>query len=270
MKRLILFLAAILAFASAYAQQPPTAEELNELGKEYDSEENYTEAIKYFRQAAEMGYPNAQFNLGMCYANGEGVEQDYAQALKWYGKAAEQGFPRAIRQIGAMYYLGAGVAQDYTEAAKWFKRAAELEDSDAQTMLGAMYLLGEGVAKDYHEALIWFAKAALQDHNDAIDALRSLENILEGTTFELNSLVLTFKDRKFTLGTFERIITEGTYTFNLRTLTGTLNHARVDGVDYVETKTFILSKDLNQLTIVGGYGETSQDMTLSFAGRVTQ
>jgi uncharacterized protein len=34
---------------------------------------------------------NAQYNLGVMYAIGQGVPEDDAEAVKWYRKAAEQG-----------------------------------------------------------------------------------------------------------------------------------------------------------------------------------
>ncbi|MBQ4479124.1 MAG: sel1 repeat family protein [Victivallales bacterium] len=52
---------------------------------------NYAEAVKWFRKAAGQGLAEAQYNLGVCYATGLGVEQDYAEAVKWFRKAAEQG-----------------------------------------------------------------------------------------------------------------------------------------------------------------------------------
>ena len=40
---------------------------------------------------SEQGDATAQFNLGMLYENGEGLAQDYAEAVRWYRKAADQG-----------------------------------------------------------------------------------------------------------------------------------------------------------------------------------
>jgi len=45
--------------------------------------------------AAEQGDAEAQYNLGVRYANGEGVPEDYKEAVKWFRKAAEQGFAAA-------------------------------------------------------------------------------------------------------------------------------------------------------------------------------
>ncbi len=66
------------------------------------------------------------------YDNGQGVPQDYAEAVKWYRMAAEQGDAKAQSNLGFMYDNGQGVPQDYAEAAKWFRLAAEQGDADAQ------------------------------------------------------------------------------------------------------------------------------------------
>ncbi|MBR3687984.1 MAG: SEL1-like repeat protein, partial [Lentisphaeria bacterium] len=41
-------------------------------------------------------------NLGVCYENGDGVEQDYAEAVKWIRRAAEQGFEPAKEALKEM------------------------------------------------------------------------------------------------------------------------------------------------------------------------
>ena len=56
----------------------------------YDAK-NYSEEAKWAKIAAEQGNAVAQFNLGVLYANGQGVRQDYQEAAKWYRKAVEQG-----------------------------------------------------------------------------------------------------------------------------------------------------------------------------------
>ena len=48
------------------------------------------QADKY-RLAASKGDANAQYALGRCYAQGDGVEQSYSEAIKWYSKAAKKG-----------------------------------------------------------------------------------------------------------------------------------------------------------------------------------
>jgi TPR repeat protein len=56
--------------------------------------------------------------------HGWGVPQDYAEAVKWYRKAADQGLPPAQSNLAGMYYFGRGVPQDYVRAHLWFNLAA--------------------------------------------------------------------------------------------------------------------------------------------------
>ena len=58
--------------------------------------QSYSEAVNWLRKAAEQGHAQAQFNLGVCYALGNGVPQSYTEAVKWFRKAAEQGQAEAI------------------------------------------------------------------------------------------------------------------------------------------------------------------------------
>ena len=58
------------------------------------------------------------------YAKGNGVPQDYAEALKWYRKAAEQGYALAQYNLAVMYDNGNGVPQDDTTAYMWVNLAA--------------------------------------------------------------------------------------------------------------------------------------------------
>ncbi|EEZ74589.1 Sel1 repeat protein, partial [Neisseria lactamica ATCC 23970] len=53
------------------------------------------EAVRWYRQAAEQGLAQAQFNLGGMYAEGRGVRQDLALAQEWYGKACQNGDQKA-------------------------------------------------------------------------------------------------------------------------------------------------------------------------------
>ena len=50
------------------------------------------------------------------YEHGTGVAQDYAEAVKWCRLAADQGNAIGQANLGLMYQHGTGVAQDYAEA----------------------------------------------------------------------------------------------------------------------------------------------------------
>lgn len=70
-----------------------------------------------YLQAADLGNPEAQGDIGYMYQKGLGVDIDYAMALKWYLKAAEQGNSVGLFNVGSLYYFGRGVQKDYSEAA---------------------------------------------------------------------------------------------------------------------------------------------------------
>lgn len=121
-----------------------------------------SEAVKWYRRAADQGNASAQNNLGLMYANGRGVPQDDAEAVKWYRRAAQQGDANAQFNFGLMYANGRGVPQDDTEAVKWYRRAVHQGDASAQFNFGHMYVKGRGVPQDYAEAVRWFRRAANQ------------------------------------------------------------------------------------------------------------
>jgi TPR repeat protein len=94
------------------------------------------------------------------YDQGRGVPQDYAEAIRWYRKAADQGDIPAQDILGLMYSNGQGVPQDHAEAARWYRKAADQGDADAQFNLGLKYYKGQGVPQDYVEAYMWMDLAA--------------------------------------------------------------------------------------------------------------
>ena len=50
-----------------------------------------TRAAQWFRKAAARGVADSQYNLGILYARGIGVEQNLAESYKWFALAAQQG-----------------------------------------------------------------------------------------------------------------------------------------------------------------------------------
>ena len=139
-------------------------EKANEL---YDNED-YTQAVEYYRQAAEMGYAPAQCYLGDCYDEGEGVKEDKSIAVKWYRKAAEQNYAEGQRDLGLCYYYGDGVPQNYEEAVKWLSLSAEQNDAIAQCFMGKCYQNGTGVNKDNSKAFEYFRKSAEQNNPEGM------------------------------------------------------------------------------------------------------
>jgi TPR repeat protein len=96
---------------------------------------DYQAAYEEWLPLAELGDAEAQFNLGVMYDEGAGIEQDYVTAVSWYQKAADQGFVDAQTNLGMMYYEGQGIPRDLTAAAEWFRRAASQGDREAADFL---------------------------------------------------------------------------------------------------------------------------------------
>jgi len=102
----------------------------------------------------------SSFRLGFLYHNGKGVPQNYAEAAKWYRMAADEGDDSAQLNLGLLYYTGEGVPQDYGEAIKWYRKAAEQGDALALVKLVLAYAEGKGVPQDYVQAHMWANLAA--------------------------------------------------------------------------------------------------------------
>lgn len=81
---------------------------------------------------AKAGDAKAQFHIGLCLFDGNGVTQDRVEAVKWFREAGSQGLDKASCLLGACYMDGTGVAKDEAEAVKWYRKAAEAGNAVAQ------------------------------------------------------------------------------------------------------------------------------------------
>jgi len=145
-------------------------------------DEDKEEAVKWYRKAAKRGNLSAQFNLGECYKDGTGVAKSDKKAVKWYRKAAVQGNVKAQNSLGFCYYDGIGVSIDYKKAVKWHRKTAEQGDAWAQNSLGFYYYNGLGVDEDKEEAVKWYRKAAEQGDADAQFNLGKCYQYITGVT----------------------------------------------------------------------------------------
>lgn len=79
--------------------------------------------IAALRKKAEQGDAQAQYNLCVFYAKGQGVPQDSAQAYAWINLSAEQGFMSAVEARSkimkamtlAQIQEGQRLSQEYAE-----------------------------------------------------------------------------------------------------------------------------------------------------------
>ena len=90
-----------------------------------------TEAVKWYRKAAEQGYARAQERLGDLYKNGgEGVLQDRVAAHMWLNIAVANGNPWAIFERDRV--AGKLSSSEVAEAAKRAKRCMESKYKDCE------------------------------------------------------------------------------------------------------------------------------------------
>lgn len=112
-------------------------------------------------------YLQAQTLIGVDYVNGNGVQQNYNEALNWFKKAASEMYAPAQNQIGLLYKNGHGVYEDLSQAFEWFQLAADQGYDEAQINLALMYKEGLGTEKDEAQAIQWLEQAASQGNDIA-------------------------------------------------------------------------------------------------------
>jgi hypothetical protein len=154
------------------------------------------EHMAQYREAAEQGDAEAQYQLGLGYVTSLDFEPNPVEALNWWRKAAAQQHPESLFTLGMWYmwrhlpggneavsfhkyvlehwsknarsYFGVTslfeleIPQDDKDAATWLYRAAELRQIGAQLLLGWMHITGRRTLQNHTEAVTWFHKAAEQ------------------------------------------------------------------------------------------------------------
>ena len=86
---------------------------------------DYAAAHRIWKSLADGGDASAQYNLGLLYHHGLGVESKISEAAKWYGRAAENGNADAQKAIGDLYLKGFWGKKNSAKAATWYRKAAE-------------------------------------------------------------------------------------------------------------------------------------------------
>ena len=156
--------------------------------------QNRKKAVAWWEKVAEKEDAYAQYNVGLRYEIGKGVEQSDSMAIQWYTKAAdqghaaaqagidailtrhhvprhlaaavslaEQGNPNNQYNLGLKYYEGQDVHRNNKKAIEWFEKAAERGHAKAEFALGIMHEYGQGVERNYKKAMEWWQKAAEQE-----------------------------------------------------------------------------------------------------------
>ena len=144
-----------------------------QLSRGKPSADQQKEALEWYRKSADQRCAQALFKLGLIYFDGTfGVESDRQLAAQYFYEAAQLGYPRAQYNLAAMFADGSGLNKDLQAAFYWFMQAARRQDPAAQRRVALCYAEGLGVDKNTAKAQEWLLRAA---QNGDIIAAKMLE-----------------------------------------------------------------------------------------------
>ena len=126
------------------------------------AQEYFAETLKGFlflEPSAGKMQPYIWYHLGRLYNFGYGTEQDYSEAFKWFQKAALAENDYAQYSLGSLYFYGNGTQQDYTKAFSWYKKSADSDNIFACYSAAKMLDEGIGAEKNTEQAELYFKNA---------------------------------------------------------------------------------------------------------------
>ena len=133
-------------------------------GEAYDIDQNYPEAFKWYKRAAELGHSGGQNGVGALYLKGLGVSQDYHKAQQWLHKSADQGYAMAQVNLAYLYYTGKGVAQNISKAEQLLLTPAKQGHHQAMMALSTLYDRQGKIAEAISWA--WVAWTVARNYDD--------------------------------------------------------------------------------------------------------
>lgn len=113
---------------------------------------------EWFAKAAGAGHMRAAIKLAAMYEEGRGGEVDREQALKWHRVAAEGGNAESAFKVARSKETG--TEANPMEAMKLYQKAAQAGDSEANLRLGDLYFTGDGGIRNLQEAFKYYRNAA--------------------------------------------------------------------------------------------------------------
>lgn len=136
---------------------------------------NEQKAFYWYQKAAENSrFYDAQMELARCYANGIGTQKDDVVAGQMFQRLADIGMPNAHYELGKRLQQGIGMPRRADEAVKWLEKAALSRHADSAFLLAKAYETSDGVA--YNESMVrgWYERAAKYGSSEAQFKLASM------------------------------------------------------------------------------------------------
>lgn len=111
--------------------------------REENAENNESISI-LMNETTIHGGEDFQYQMGLRFYQGDGVEKDYKRAFELFSKSAAKGNIEALVQQGICYYYGRGVPLNYAQAVDCFKKGIKAENKEAYFWLGKCYFYHYG------------------------------------------------------------------------------------------------------------------------------
>ncbi|RIA98815.1 hypothetical protein C1645_28437 [Glomus cerebriforme] len=158
--------------------------------KKKKPENNNQKELLKLLQLAKNDDSTAQYNLAICYKNGNYIEINHKKSFKWFLISAENGNSDAQYNLAICYMDGIGIQKDKKKAFDWFLKSEQNEylfcnnkykkeefernlklaianGLYAQNYIGYCYQNGKGVNKNKKKAFEWYMKSAENGYAEA-------------------------------------------------------------------------------------------------------
>lgn len=136
----------------------------NDLGLLYlngkELEKNETLGAALLEKAASKEIGQSEYHMAFCYMNGIGVEQNPGKGISYYQKSWYHGNGKAAVALGMRYETGNSVRKDEKKAYLLYKKAADAGETEAMAHAGDCLYEGRGARKDRTAALRLYRKSA--------------------------------------------------------------------------------------------------------------
>ena len=96
---------------------------------------NLSKAVYWFEKAANQGFDNSQYELGLMYATGKGVTQNYQNAIFYWQQAATQGNENAKKALQVLSEMEQKENADYRKKQEEQQRLLEERQQAEQQRL---------------------------------------------------------------------------------------------------------------------------------------
>ena len=156
-----------ITFYSFLSNNKSESIQANLIGNFFYDNNDYLNALKYYKMSADMGNSDGQVNYGILHYYGQGVKQNYSEAKKYFELAADQKNVSAYNYLGNLYENGNGVQINYNIAGKYYKLSADQNDQHGLISYGNLCYHGLIEVKDILKAKYYYELAAEQNNKNA-------------------------------------------------------------------------------------------------------